>query len=72
MTHSYLLKREPQPECVPCQTPLTVEHILLNCVDFNLSRQRYFNVVSLGELFQARHLDGLFAFLKEINIYSKL
>ena len=31
LTNSYLLKRECQPECVPCQEPLTVKHILVDC-----------------------------------------
>ena len=33
-THSYLLKREDQPECIPCQCPLSVRHIMVDCVDF--------------------------------------
>jgi len=27
LTHSYLLSRDDQPECMTCQCPLTVEHI---------------------------------------------
>ena len=34
ITHSYLLKGEEQPTCVPCDTPFTIKHILLHCVDF--------------------------------------
>ena len=41
-THSYLLKRELQPECIPCQEPFTVKHFLLDCIDFQLSRENYF------------------------------
>ena len=30
ITHSYLLKGEEQPTCVPCDTPFTIKHI--NCI----------------------------------------
>ena len=29
MTHSYLLKGDPMPECIPCYCALTVKHILI-------------------------------------------
>jgi len=34
-THGFLLRKEDPPEGIACQLPLTVEHILLNCIDFN-------------------------------------
>ena len=34
LTHSYLLQREEQPVCIGCNEPLTVKHILVDCVDF--------------------------------------
>jgi hypothetical protein len=49
LTHSYLLKGEDQPECIPCQCALTLKHILIDCVDFSVIRQNYFNVKSLKE-----------------------
>ena len=52
LTHSYLLKGEPIPECVPCQCPLTVRHILVECIDFDIIRSNYFNVASIHELFR--------------------
>ncbi len=32
LTHSYLLNREDQPECVGCACPLTVQH-MIDCVE---------------------------------------
>ena len=32
-THSYLLKGEDMPWCIPCHCPDTVKHILLDCID---------------------------------------
>ena len=37
ITHSYLLKKEDQPECVFCLEPFTVKHFLLDCVDLLLT-----------------------------------
>ena len=71
-TNSYLLKREVQPECVGCHCPLTVKHILLECVEFDWSRQHHFDVDSLSTLFQEKFLNSLFAYLKEIGLYYKI
>ena len=42
LTHSYLLLSDDQPECGTCQCPLTVKHILIECVDLNHVRNKYF------------------------------
>ena len=33
LTHSYLLKGEPPPECVTCNYRLTISHILVDCIE---------------------------------------
>ena len=71
LTHSYLLKGENQPECIPCDTVLTVEHILIHCVDFAPTRDKYFKVKTLKELFDTVAPGRIILFLKEINLYSK-
>ncbi len=39
LTHSYLLTG--QPECVRCACPLTVQHIMIDCVKFAYIRSRF-------------------------------
>jgi kelch-like protein 2/3 len=56
ITHSYLLKGEPVPQCIGCATNFTVKHILLECVDFSLSRIEYFNTVFKNSLPKFRQL----------------
>ena len=51
ITHSYLLKGEEQPTCVPFETPFTIKHILLHCVDFQNLRDKYYKVNSLHYVF---------------------
>ena len=52
LTHSYLFRNEDPPECIYCACRLTVKHILIECPDFELSRQKYFNWKTLTELFE--------------------
>ena len=68
LTHSYLLKGEEPPQCVPCQCPLTVKHILLECVDTELIRERFYSTNSLQYLFNHVGGSAVLEFLKEINI----
>ena len=34
LTHAFLMQGEDAPECIPCQCPLTVKHILLESIGF--------------------------------------
>ena len=55
-----LLKGKPPHECIRCQSPLTIKHILLNCVDLMALHQK---------LYTANSVHGLFIFkVKQENI----
>jgi ribonuclease HI len=71
LTHCYLLKAEDQPQCIPCQCSFSVEHILLQCGDFAYSRQKYFNVGSLKELFSTVPALDILEYLREIELYQR-
>ena len=51
LTHSYILNREEQPQCVGCDKPTTVRHILLKCVDFSNVKNKYCHVNTIKQLF---------------------
>ena len=72
ITHSYLLKGEEEPQCIPCNAPLTVNHIFVDCVDLAPTRQRYFPVDSLTTLFDPVKFESVFNFLKEVHLYKKI
>ena len=72
LTHSFLLKDEPLPECIPCDCPLTVKHILIDCIDFALVRQKYFHVNSMKELFEEVDPSNILNFIKEIGLLYKI
>ena len=71
-THGFILRNEEPPECIACQMPLTVEHILLNCVDFIYIRNKYFTCVTLAELFTRVPSRTIVDFIKEIGLYHKV
>ena len=70
-TNSYLLKAEQRPDCIGCQCPLTVRHILIDCTDFSHIRQKYFNKASMRDLFNDIKPELILDFLKEIRLYRK-
>ena len=70
-THSYLLKVEEQPMCIPCDAPFSIKHVLLYCVDFENARNRYYRVSTLKELFESVEIN-IFLYLKAIGLYTKL
>ena len=72
ITHSYLLKGEEQPTCVPCDTPFTIKNILLHCVDFQNSGDKYYKVNSLKELFETIEMHNIFSCLKKIGLFNKI
>ena len=71
MTHSYLLKGEELPECIPCNTTLSVKHLLIECTDLAPYRDKYFHADSLKKLFDTVKLESLFDFLREVNLFKK-
>ena len=72
LTHAFLLKSEDPPECIGCQTPLTVEHILINCMDFQPTRQKYYTSANLSDLFNNVPSRTIVDFIKEIGLSRKL
>ena len=71
-THSYLLKGEEQPQCVPYIAPLTVKHLLVDFIDLTPTRERYFIVDSLRTLFETVKIESVVEFLKESGLYKKI
>jgi len=71
LTQNYLLKNEDMPECFGCDSPLTVKHILIECVDFNDIRQRFYSVASMKQLFDEVEPNKILSFLKEIGLFYR-
>ena len=72
LTHEFVLKGEPPPECIPCNCLLTIKHLLIECVDFNDVRQRFYQVPSLPDLFKTVKAEVILEFLKAAALYRLL
>ena len=68
LTHSFILKQEPQPQCLTCQTTCMVKHILIECRAFAVIRKRFFKINSLTNLFENIKIDDILSFLRETVI----
>ena len=66
-TCSDLLKDEGPPICIPCNSLLTVEHILISCVHFDISNQNFYT-----DLFHNIHPKCIISFILAIGFTNKL
>ena len=72
LIHSFILKQEPQPQCLTSQTTCTVKHILIEYRVFAVIRKRFFKVNNLTDLFENVKIDDIRFFLRETELYQKI
>ena len=72
LTCEFLLKGEPPPECIPCNCPLTIKHLLIEGAGFNDVRQRFYQVHSLQDRFKTVKPEVILVFLKAAVMYRLL
>ena len=72
ITHSFLLKREEQPYCYACDSLYTVQHILVECLDFKDTREKYYKTTNMFGLFRDVDPSMIFEYLKEIGVFNKI
>ncbi|CAF4043758.1 unnamed protein product [Rotaria magnacalcarata] len=78
LTHGYLMESGVRPYCLNCIVPLTVEHILVECPDFQDHRRTYFsrlspvnlcNILAEGDSFNAH---SIIQFLSTIGLIDRI
>ena len=72
LTHFFLLSGDELPECGTCQCPLTVKHILVECVDLKDVRNKHFVASSMKDLFDSNEAHKIIDFIKETRFYKQL
>lgn len=72
LTHSYILNNDAKPFCVPCNEDFTVKHFLINCIDHQHTRSKYYNVGNIKQLFDSVPPNVILTFVKETGIFSKI
>ena len=71
ITHSYLLKKEEAPYCIPWQMPYTIKHILTECINLELIRQKYYLTTNLKQIFYEINPKKLTRILKKFTCTAK-
>ncbi|GFO23029.1 LINE-1 retrotransposable element orf2 protein [Plakobranchus ocellatus] len=72
LTQSYLLKNEDQPFCYACDSLYTVRHILIECLDFQDTKRKYFSVTDLYRLFREVNPSRIVGYLKDLGVYGNI
>ena len=73
LTHSYLLKGDPPPECVTCDCRLTISHILVDCIEYDFFRLILFeNNFTLTDIFNNVSPNKIISFIKRAGLYNTL
>ena len=71
-THAHLLGNDDQAFCTTCYTSLTVNHILIECPQFNHPPQQYNFGSTLKELFNNTSVNDIIAFIKDTHFYTRI
>ena len=74
ITHSHFCQGGDRPICIPCNTPLTIEHILVDCLAYEDLRRKHQLTDSIRTILQnnpARE-EVLLNFLKDADLYDKI
>jgi len=70
-THAHLLGDD-EVFCATCYTSLTVNHILIECPQFNHLHQQYHFGSILKELFNNTSVNDIIAFIKDTHFYTRI
>jgi len=66
-THALLIGDDDEAFCTTCYTSLHVNHILIECPQFNHLRQQYHFGSTLKDLFNNTSVDDIIAFIKDTH-----
>ena len=71
-THAYRLERTHRPLCPSCGTEITVQHILIDCHDYNNQRAAFFHANTINELFDNVPPSTILGFIRSINLFDAI
>lgn len=72
LTHRFLLTRDMIPNCQPCNTQITIKHILITCPAYAQIRDNYYKEDNLKELFEKHTPEKILSFLRHINLKHQI
>jgi len=71
-TNAHLLDDDDEAVCTTCYTSLTVNHILIECPQFNHLHQQYHFGSTLKDLFSNTSVNDIIAFIKDPQFYTRI
>ena len=72
LTHSFILKQGQPPQCLTCQTPFTIKHVLVECGALAITREGHFKTGNMRDMFENVHMDDVLSFLRDTGLYLKI
>ena len=72
LTHSFILKQRQSPQCLTCQTPYTIKHVLVECGALAITRERHFKTDDMRYMLEKVHMDDVLSFLRDTELYLKV
>jgi ribonuclease HI len=69
LTHSWLLNAEPLPKCIPCDCPMSIHHLIVECEDYAHVRRQYLKAATLKDICNNEY-NNVLAFLKTAGLYQ--
>lgn len=72
LTRSFILTQEQPPQCLTCQTPYTIKHILMECGALARTREWYFKIDNMRNMFENVDMGDVLSFLRETGLYPKI
>ena len=71
-THAYRLERTHRPLCPSCDTEITVQHILIDCHDYDNQRAAFYHANSINDLFNNVPPHSILEFIRSINLFDAI
>lgn len=74
LTHQHLFKKENPPICETCNTPLTIEHILVSCSKYNNNRITFQISGPIQQILKEdpNQMKRVVDYLKDIQLFNEL
>jgi len=72
LTHGCLINKTDLPQCINCNVPLTVKHILIDCNTYTNIRTQFFTANNMQLLFNLPSCKPVVDFLHAVNLIGKL
>ena len=64
---------EPPPECTTCECQLTIQHMLVDCIEYDFFRSELFgNNTTLKGIFDNVSYDDIIVFIQRAHLFNEL